>query len=60
MANKLSITLTKSTIGRIPKHKATVESLGLKKINDTVEKEATPDILGKVRKVSYLLDVKEV
>jgi len=60
MANKLSITLKKSTIGRKPKHKATIESLGLKRINDTIEKEATPDILGKVKKVSYLLDVKEV
>lgn len=60
MAKKLRITLVKSTIGRQPKHRATVESLGLRKINSVVEKEATPDILGKVRQISYLLDVKEV
>jgi len=57
---KLSIKLVKSTIGRKPNHVATVKSLGLKKLNDVVEQEATPDILGKVHLVSYLLEVKEV
>jgi large subunit ribosomal protein L30 len=57
---KLSIKLVKSTIGRKPNHVATVKSLGLKKLNDVVEQEATPDILGKVKLVSYLLEVKEV
>ena len=37
MAEKLKITLVKSTIGAIPKHKKTVEALGLKKLNKTVE-----------------------
>ena len=37
MADKLKITLVKSTIGAIPKHKKTVEALGLKKVNKTVE-----------------------
>ena len=37
MADKLKITLVKSTIGAIPKHKATVAALGLKKLNKTVE-----------------------
>ena len=37
MAGKLKITLVKSTIGAIPKHRATVEALGLKKLNKTVE-----------------------
>ena len=35
MAEKLKITLVKSTIGAIPKHKKTVEALGLKKLNKT-------------------------
>ncbi len=37
MADKLKITLVKSTIGAVPKHKKTVEALGLKKVNKTVE-----------------------
>jgi large subunit ribosomal protein L30 len=57
---KLRIKLVKSMIGRKPNHIATVKSLGLKKINDVVEKEATPDIVGKVHLVSYLLNVEEV
>ena len=39
MADKLKITLVKSTIGAIPKHKATVAALGLKKLNKTVERQ---------------------
>ena len=42
MADKLKITLVKSTIGAIPKHKKTVEALGLKKLHKTVE---LPDTL---------------
>ena len=37
MADKLKITLVKSPIGAIPKHRATVEALGLRKLNKTVE-----------------------
>ncbi|ADO83563.1 MULTISPECIES: 50S ribosomal protein L30 [Ilyobacter] len=57
---KLRIKLVKSMIGRKPNHIATVKSLGLKKINNVVELEATPDIVGKVHLVSYLLNVEEV
>jgi large subunit ribosomal protein L30 len=57
---KLRIKLVKSMIGRKPNHIATVKSLGLKKINNVVELEGTPDILGKVHLVSYLLNVEEV
>ena len=60
MADKLRIKLVKSISGRKPKHVGTVKSLGLKKINDVVEKNATPDILGKVHQISYLLEVEEV
>ena len=37
MAQKLKITLVKSTIGAVPKHRKTVEALGLRKLNKTVE-----------------------
>lgn len=57
---KLKIKLVKSMIGRKPTHIATVKSLGIKKLNHEVEQNATPDILGKINLVSYLLEVKEV
>jgi len=60
MSKKLKIKLVKSTIGRKDNHIGTVRSLGLKKINDVLEHEATPDILGKVRLVSYMVEVEEV
>ena len=60
MAKKLKLKLKKSLIGRKPNHVGTAKSLGLKKINDIAEHNTTPDILGKVRQISYLLEVEEV
>jgi len=57
---KLSIWLIKSPIGRKPNHRATVEALGLRKINQVVEKESNPMILGMVNTISYLLEVQEI
>lgn len=57
---KLSVTLVKSTIGRKKDQIATVSALGLKKIGHTVEHEATPQILGMVKKVSHLVSVEEM
>ena len=57
MAEKLKITLVKSTIGAIPKHKKTVEALGLKKMNKTVELPATR---GMVAQVKHLVKVEEI
>ena len=57
---KLSIKLVKSPIGRKPNHRATVEALGLRKINQVVEKESNPMILGMVNTISYLLEVQEI
>ena len=52
MADKLKITLVKSPIGAIPKQRATVEALGLKKVNKTVE---MPDSVTKIgNSVFYL------
>lgn len=55
----MKIKLVKSPIGRIEKHKRTVKALGLKKIGQVVEKEATPQIKGMVAKIAYMLEVEE-
>lgn len=57
--NTLNVTLVKSTIGRIEKHKATVRGLGLRRLNHTVTVEDTPAVRGMIRAVSYLLNVTE-
>lgn len=57
---KIKITLIKSVIDRPETAKRTVTALGLRKMNATVEVEATPQILGMVRRVNHLLKVEEV
>jgi large subunit ribosomal protein L30 len=57
---QLRITLVKSTIGQKPKVRATVESLGLRKIRQSVERPDTPDVRGMVFRAQHLLDVEEV
>ena len=59
MANKLEITLTKSVIGTKPAQRKTVEALGLRKMNQTVEHEDNVAIRGMVNKVAHLVTVKE-
>jgi len=59
-AKKLKITLVRSTISQKPPVRATVKSLGLRKINSSVEQNATPDILGKIRAVAHLVEVEEM
>jgi large subunit ribosomal protein L30 len=59
MAN-IRITLVKSLNGRLAKHKATAEALGLRKINDTSIQPDNPSTRGKIEKISYLLKVEEV
>ena len=54
----LSVTLFKSFYGRLPAHRATVNGLGLKRINHTVELQDTPEVRGMINKVSYLLKVE--
>ena len=58
-AKQLRITLVKSTIGEKPKVRATVESLGLRKIRQSVERPDTPDVRGMVFRAKHLLDVEE-
>ena len=59
MAEKLKITLVKSTIGAIPKHRATVEALGLKKMHKTVEMPDNAAVRGMVAQVKHLVKVEE-
>lgn len=60
MADRLRITLVKSTIGEKPKTRATVESLGLRKIRQSVERPDTPDVRGMVFRAKHLLAVEEL
>ncbi|MEJ7627587.1 MAG: 50S ribosomal protein L30 [Ferruginibacter sp.] len=60
MANKIKVTQIKSVIDRSERQKRTMIALGLKKMNNSVEVEATPQILGMVTKVNHLIKVEEV
>ena len=55
----LKVTLVKSTIGAVPKHKKTVEALGLKKVNKTVELPDNAATRGMVKQVQHLVKVEE-
>ena len=55
MAGKLKVTLVKSTIGAIPKHRATVEALGLKKLNKSVELPDNDAVRGMIWHVKHLV-----
>ena len=55
MTQKLKITLKKSTIGSQKRQIATVKGLGLKKINSSVIREATPETLGMINKIKHLV-----
>lgn len=57
---KIKITQVKSGIDRPERQKLTLKALGLKKMNNTVEFEATPQILGMVRAVHHLVKVEQV
>ncbi len=57
---KIRITQIKSTIDRSERQKRTIQALGLRKINDTVELEATLSIIGMVRKVNHLVAIEQV
>ncbi len=59
MSKTIKVTQVKSSIGRLPKHKATLRGLGLRKINHTVELEDTPCVRGMVNKVRYMIKVEE-
>lgn len=60
MAKKLEITLTRSVIGSKPAQRKTIEALGLKKINQTVEHQDNDSIRGMINVVSHLVTVNEL
>lgn len=59
MANeqKITVTLTRSPIGRLKSHRACVAGLGLRRVSHTVEVIDTPANRGMINKVSYMLRV---
>ncbi|AFP84712.1 50S ribosomal protein L30 [secondary endosymbiont of Ctenarytaina eucalypti] len=59
MKNTLKITQIRSAIGRLPKHKATLSGLGLRRIGHTVEREDTLAVRGMVYLVSYMVKIEE-
>ena len=59
MANTLKVTLVKSPIGAVPKHKKTVEAMGLKKMHKTVELPDNDATRGMIKQVEYMVKVEE-
>lgn len=60
MAQKIKVKLVKSTIGVLPKHRATVRALGLRKIGSSRIHDDTSVIKGMVKQVNYLVSTEEV
>ena len=58
--SKIKITKVRSIIGRPENQKLTMIALGLRKMNQFVEKDASPEILGMVRKVNHLVKVENI
>ena len=57
---KLKITLVEAPIGAVPKNKKTVEALGLRKVNKTVEMPDNEAVRGMIRQVKHLVKVEEI
>jgi large subunit ribosomal protein L30 len=60
MTKKLRITYSKSAIGYEKSQKGTIRALGLRRLNQSVEHDDTPEIRGMVQKVDHLVKVEEV
>ena len=60
MMARIKVTQVKSQIGRLQNQKRTMEALGLRKMNQTVEHEATPTIIGMVNRGKHLVSVQEI
>ena len=59
MANTLKVTLVKSPIGAVPKHKLTVKAMSLTKMNKTVEMPDNAATRGMIQQVQHLVKVEE-
>ena len=60
MADKIKVTLVKSTISALPKHKKTVEALGLGKLNSSNELPNNEAVKGMIFQVKHLVKVQEI
>ena len=60
MAEKIRITLVKSPIGAVPKHRKTVEAMGLTKMHKTVELPDNAATRGQIQQIGYMLKVEEI
>lgn len=58
-AKTLKITLVRSTIGQVPKSRATIEAMGLRKLNQTVELPDNAATRGQIQKVRHMVKVEE-
>ena len=56
--NTVKVTLVRSPIGSLPKHKLCLQGLGLRRMHQTVEVEDTPAVRGMINKISYMLAVE--
>ena len=54
---KVKIKYTRSSINRPAVQKRTLAALGFKKLNQVIEKEATPQVMGMIKKVSHLVEI---
>ncbi len=59
MAEKLLVTLVKSPIGAVPKHRKTVEAMGLTKMHKTVTLPDNPATRGQIKQIEYMVQVEE-
>ncbi|MGB2224566.1 MAG: 50S ribosomal protein L30 [Polaribacter sp.] len=57
---RIKVTQVKSQIGRLQNQKRTLEALGLRRMHQSVEHDATPSIIGMVNKVKHLVSVEEI
>lgn len=57
---RLSVTMTKSKFGRLPRHQACLKGLGLSKIHQTIEIPNTAENRGMINKIAYMLKVEEI
>jgi large subunit ribosomal protein L30 len=57
---KVKVTQIKSVIDRPKSQKATMKALGLRKMNQTVEHDGSPQIMGMIRKIKHLVKIEEV
>lgn len=56
---KVKITQIKSKIGSTKRQRATLDTLGLRRINHTIEREITPEVMGLVEKVRHLVKIEQ-